>query len=155
MNWTPVRIHTESPSHNHTQHPASDQLTARIHGVHGRICCGCRAARWAPRGRAIGLCRVGSAGMLSARSLCSLLLRVPPPSVLAPHSHHLHPTTAPSTGQFLGGPNNQPIYFAGTDPRQPGFPPPEDENDVGTPRDQWELAYGPLDLYDLLGPNHF
>ena len=78
-----------------------------------------------------------------------------PPSVLAPHSHHLHPTTAPSTGQYLGGPNNQPIYFAGTDPRQPGFPPPEDENDVGTPRDQWELALGPLDLYDLLGPNHF
>ena len=61
----------------------------------------------------------------------------------------------PSTGQYLGGPNNQPIYFAGTDPRQPGFPPPEDENDVGTPRDQWELAHGPLDLYDLLGPNHF
>ena len=31
-----------------------------------------------------------------------------------------------------------PIYFAGTDPRRPGLPPPEDEADVGTPREQWE-----------------
>ena len=31
------------------------------------------------------------------------------------------------------------VFFAGTDPRQRGFPPPAEVADVGTPREQWEL----------------
>ena len=45
----------------------------------------------------------------------------------------------PTARQYLDA-NARPIYFAGTDPRQPGYPPPEDENDVGNPREQWERA---------------
>ena len=47
-------------------------------------------------------------------------------------------------GQYLDA-NAQPIYFAGTDPRHPGHPPPEVENDMGTPREQWERVNGPLE----------
>ena len=36
---------------------------------------------------------------------------------------------------------SEPVYFAGTDPRDPGFPPPEDEAEVGNPRVQWESAH--------------
>ena len=35
---------------------------------------------------------------------------------------------------------SEPVYFAGTDPRDPGFPPPEDEAEVGNPRVQWERS---------------
>ena len=45
----------------------------------------------------------------------------------------------PTARQYLDA-NARPIYFASTDPRQPGYPPPEDENDVGNPREQWERA---------------
>ena len=31
---------------------------------------------------------------------------------------------------------SEPVYFASTDPRDPGFPPPEDEAEVGNPRVQ-------------------
>ena len=47
--------------------------------------------------------------------------------------------TGPSAGQYLNA-DAQPIFFAGTDPRHPGYPPPEVENDVGNPREQWERA---------------
>ena len=36
---------------------------------------------------------------------------------------------------------SEPVYFAGTDPCDPGFPPPEDEAEVGNPRVQWESAH--------------
>ena len=52
--------------------------------------------------------------------------------------------TGPSAGQYLNA-DAQPIFFAGTDPRHPGYPPPEVENDVGTPREQWERVNGPLE----------
>ena len=32
-----------------------------------------------------------------------------------------------------------PLHFAGTEPRRRGYPPLEDEGDVGTPFAQWEL----------------
>ena len=35
----------------------------------------------------------------------------------------------------------RPIYFAGTDPRYPGRPPPDDEEAVGHPLDQWQTAF--------------
>ena len=46
-----------------------------------------------------------------------------------------------ATGVYMRplSPNtSEPLYFAGTDPRDPGFPPPEDEAEVGNPRVQWE-----------------
>ena len=36
--------------------------------------------------------------------------------------------------------NQRPIYFAGTDPRCRGFPPPEEAAAMGTPFMQWESA---------------
>ena len=41
-----------------------------------------------------------------------------------------------------GGPWVEPvmIYFAGTDPRHRGHPPPQDENEFGNPREQWECS---------------
>ena len=56
----------------------------------------------------------------------------------------VHDETGPSAGQYLNA-DAQPIFFAGTDPRHPGYPPPEVENDVGTPREQWERVNGPLE----------
>ena len=52
-------------------------------------------------------------------------------------------------GQYLDA-NAQPIYFAGTDPRHRGFPPLEDENELGNPREQWErddelIVHGSVD----------
>ena len=41
---------------------------------------------------------------------------------------------------------SEPVYFAGMDPRDPGFPPPEAEAEVGNPRVQWESAH-----YNLYG----
>ena len=36
--------------------------------------------------------------------------------------------------------DSHPIFFEGTDPRRRGFPLPEDESDVGKPREQFERA---------------
>ena len=47
-------------------------------------------------------------------------------------------------GQYLDA-NAQLIYFAGTDPCHRGFPPPEDENELGNPREQWERVHGSVD----------
>ena len=42
-----------------------------------------------------------------------------------------------SGGMYVDG-NQRPIYFEGTEPRQRGFPRPEDAAALGTPFQQWE-----------------
>ena len=42
------------------------------------------------------------------------------------------------SGRYVNAATATPIYFAGTDPRDPGFPPPDIEAEVGNPRVQWE-----------------
>ena len=44
------------------------------------------------------------------------------------------------TERYISTATMDPVYFAGTNPRQCGFPPPEDARDVGTPREQWEAS---------------
>jgi len=58
------------------------------------------------------------------------------PDVRFPGSGH-HVWWHSGDGMYMDS-SGQPIYFSGTDPRRPGYPPPEDESDVGTPEWQWE-----------------
>ena len=48
--------------------------------------------------------------------------------------------------------NDEPIYFAGTDPRRdPGFPPPEDAAQVMAPREQWVSGLTNEQWYAYMG----
>ena len=45
----------------------------------------------------------------------------------------------------------RPIYFAGTDPRRRGFPPPADEKAVGNPEAQWMDGLSAEEYLDYIG----
>ena len=146
----------------------SHQLTALVQGVHCRIRGSGRGAGWATRRDTKLASGVSGAAVLRTLPLGGELLRSS--SAKSSSASDVGSSSLPSgmcacmfgnmspdpiypgreifyfeaNGVYVRpqSPNtSEPVYFAGTDPRDPGFPPPEDEAEVGNPRVQWESAH--------------